>query len=205
MKVLQSKPKFNNRKNEQLDLPDGRTIWHARSCAVVAEICMYHTQHRLWYVLLGERGSGTPDFQGYWGLPCGYLDWNETLCQAVIREVWEECGLHLPSLSTSEQFVKSNSTLTQSAELTDVPWAVTDHIDNTKQNISLHYAVLFAWNGSEFPALSNENADLNEVGGLAWVPIHEATQMILAFNHQKRIAKLLHEKPALFEEIASGC
>jgi ADP-ribose pyrophosphatase YjhB (NUDIX family) len=30
------------------------------------------------------------------GLPCGYLDWNETLYEAMIREVYEETSLFMP-------------------------------------------------------------------------------------------------------------
>ena len=198
------RPLFKNRKNEPLDLPDGRTIWHARSCAVVAEICVFNTQNKTWYVLLGERGKGTPDFQGYWGLPCGYLDWDETLCQAVVREVWEECGLYLPSLAQHASFIVSNSSLTREGEFLDMPWSVTDHVDNPKQNISLHYAILFAWQSMPLPALTNANADPFEVEGLEWVPINQAVSMNLAFNHQKRIAKMVVELPALFAEIEAG-
>lgn len=194
-------PVFKNRKNEPLLLEDGRTVWNSRSCAVVAQICLYHKVSQQWYVLLGQRGQGAPDFQGWWGLPCGYLDWDETLCEAVVREVWEECGLFLPALSSLEGFIGSQSSLTQPAPHTDVPWAVTDHIDNDKQNISLHYAVLFAWRGEALPALSMAHAEPDEVEALAWVSIQEAVNMRLAFNHHKRIDKLIAHQADAFAHI----
>lgn len=35
--------------------------------------------------------------KGYWALPGGYLDWDETAAQAASREVMEETGLAVPS------------------------------------------------------------------------------------------------------------
>lgn len=195
------KPVFKNRKNSPIDLPGGETIWHSRSCAVVAQVCLFNLTDATWYILLGKRGSGTPDFQGFWGLPCGYLDWDETLCQAVIREIWEECGLHLPALSQHPDFVFSTSSITRDGEFLDAPWSLTDRIDNAKQNISMHYFIPFIWRGSEFPQLSSENADTNEVDELAWVPIDQAISMNLAFNHQQRIQMLWNEQTILFRQL----
>ena len=197
------KPVFKNRKNQPIEVPNGETIWNSRSCAVVAQVCGLILPERRWYILLGKRGSGTPDFQGFWGLPCGYLDWDETLCEAVIREVWEECGLHLPKLSSHPDFVHSTSSITRDGEFTDTPWAVTDRVDNVKQNISMHYFIPFVWQSKELPSLSADNSDPNEVDALAWVPIVEAMEMDLAFNHQQRIRLLWNEQNAIFRQIES--
>lgn len=193
------KPVFKNRKNTPLTLNDGRVIWHARCCAVVSQVCAYHLKDKRWYILLGQRGIGVPDFQHYWGLPCGYLDWDETLCEAVVREVWEECGVFLPALSSEPGFVFSESSLIHNEDgYLDAPWGVSDRVDNPKQNISLHFSVLFAWDGDYLPQLSIENAEPNEVEALAWVEIHEASSMTLAFNHHIRIDKLIEEQKPQF-------
>ncbi len=42
-------------------------------------------------ILLIKRG-GEP-FKDHWALPGGYLDWDEDLAQAVVREVREELGV----------------------------------------------------------------------------------------------------------------
>ena len=47
------------------------------------------------YVLLTKRSATMMDEPGRWCLPCGYLDWDETLTNAVEREVLEETGLDL--------------------------------------------------------------------------------------------------------------
>lgn len=195
------KPVFKNRKNFPVDLPNGETIWHSRSCAVVAQVCLFNRADATWYILLGQRGSGTPDFQGFWGLPCGYLDWDESLCEAVIREVWEECGLFLPSLSSHPHFLYSNSSLVSPAPFDLAPWNITDRTDNAKQNISMHYFIPFVWQGEDLPALSAENADPQEVDALAWVPIEDAIGMDLAFNHHKQISLLWDMQNTLFRQM----
>lgn len=47
-------------------------------------------------ILLIKRGK--EPHEGLWALPGGHLDWNETLKDAVIREVKEETGLTVTSL-----------------------------------------------------------------------------------------------------------
>lgn len=198
-------PKFNNRHNEQTKTEDGREIWLSRACAVVAQIALFNTEDLQWYILLGKRGEGTPDFQGYWGLPCGYLDWDESLTQAMLREVWEECGLYLPSLAKQDQFVWSNNNcILQEENPQETPWAIGDVPRNEKQNISMHYAVLFSWRGSPFPSLSDAYAEDGEVAGIEWVKIEDAIDMELAFNHGHRIRMLWEDKRSLFEEVESA-
>lgn len=146
-----------------------------------------------------------PDFQGYWGLPCGYLDWDETLCEAVIREVWEECDLFLPGLAKNAQFVCSHSSFVMAdAEIKDTPWRIYDTPDKTKQNLGFHYAILFSWDGEPFPSLSNINVGAGETEELGWVKVDQAMRMELAFGHQLAIARLFSEKKSEFSAIESG-
>lgn len=42
-------------------------------------------------VLLGRRSSG--DYAGHWCIPCGYVEWDEDVREAAIREFAEETGL----------------------------------------------------------------------------------------------------------------
>ena len=42
---------------------------------------------------------GAADGQGLWCCPCGYLDFDETLEECVIREIKEETGLTIPKMS----------------------------------------------------------------------------------------------------------
>jgi 8-oxo-dGTP diphosphatase len=47
-------------------------------------------------ILLIKRG--TEPFEGFWALPGGYVEWDETVEEAVKREVVEETGLVAESL-----------------------------------------------------------------------------------------------------------
>lgn len=143
-----------------------------------------------------------PDFQGYWGLPCGYLDWDETLSEAVIREVWEECDLFLPKLAKNAQFVRSSSSFVMvDTETQDAPWRIYDTPDKTKQNLGFHYAILFSWDGMPFPSLSNINVGTGETEELGWVRADHAMHMELAFGHQLAIARLFSEKKNEFSAL----
>jgi 8-oxo-dGTP pyrophosphatase MutT (NUDIX family) len=203
---MKMKPEFSNRKNELIEAVDGRAFWVSRSCAVIAEICMFNRDDGHWYILLAKRGGATPDFQGYWGLPCGYLDWDETLCDALIREVWEECDLFLPAIAKNAQFVRSSSSFIMiDVETKDTPWRIYDTPDKGKQNLGFHYAILFGWAGMPFPALSNINVGAGETEDLDWVKVDQAMSMQLAFNHQLAIARLFTEKKSEFAVLEADC
>ena len=51
-------------------------------------------------VLLVQRGSAP--YEGFWSLPGGAVEWGETLEEAAMREVREECGIdiHIKRLNT---------------------------------------------------------------------------------------------------------
>ena len=80
----------------------GVTLWSGRYCAVSCVVLA--KENDKWYVLINKRGKGTPDDQGKWNMPCGYLDGGESATEACSREVAEECGVSIPS----EAFVLIN-------------------------------------------------------------------------------------------------
>lgn len=55
-------------------------------------------------ILLIKRGA--EPFKGFWALPGGYVDWDETVEDAVRREVAEETGLMVTSLELIGVFSK---------------------------------------------------------------------------------------------------
>jgi len=171
---------------------------------VVGEVFLYHAQTATWYVLLGKRGTGVPDYQGYWGLPCGYLDWNETLYEGVQRELWEETGLLLSELVMSEGLIKSLN-LPKEGVKTPMPWKITDAVkEGSKQNVSHHFGFLMHWTATDFPALSLENSEPNEAEAAEWVSIEEAKKLQMAFRHSERLLEVLDEQAAFFVEIANA-
>lgn len=181
------KPTFSNRPNQMIISQEGESYWISRSVALVGQVCVYSLTESKWYILLIKRGTGTPDYQGYWCLPCGYLDWDETLTDGFLREVYEEAGVYLPALSSHADFGYSDSGLTTIDYPQEMPWAISDPLHSGKQNISMHFAVFFTWKGETLPTLSNAHCEPDEVDALQWTPIEEAGEMSLAFNHQKRI------------------
>ena len=82
--------------------------WFSRSVAVATAVILQDNEQ--WYILAGQRGTGTPDYQGYWNLPCGYLDYNEDAKTAAAREVFEETGIKL-NPSELKSFGSSTSPL----------------------------------------------------------------------------------------------
>ena len=75
----------------------GTTLWSGRYCAVTGIVMRYIYNPVLGkndvYVLANLRGPGTPDYQGYWNMPCGFLERNESGEQGVAREILRNVDL----------------------------------------------------------------------------------------------------------------
>lgn len=164
---------FKNRPNRRI-VHEGREYWISRAMAVVAIVITETPEQR--YVLLGKRGKGTPDFQGYWCLPCGYLDWDESGTEAVLRELYEETGLEVPADHAGQ--------LAQ-------PWQIDTNYSGynaEKQNVTMRYALRFqAENAGSLPPVNNLHCEPDEVDEVQWVPLEKAIKMDLAFRHQNLI------------------
>ena len=75
---------FENKENTCHTTLEGDVVWKSRSVAVVGMIIALHKGER--YVILGKRGKALPNAVGQWCMPCGFLDWNESAEDAVVRE-----------------------------------------------------------------------------------------------------------------------
>ncbi|UWF79220.1 MAG: protein of unknown function DUF4916 [Bacteriophage sp.] len=69
---------------------EGKIYWISRAMAVVGYV-FKEVDGKL-FVLTEKRGKGAADYVGHFCVPCGYLDFNETLEDAVLRELKEETG-----------------------------------------------------------------------------------------------------------------
>ena len=78
---------------------EGREHWVSRSIAVVVFVFARDIYNQE-YILAEQRGTGTPDpeYIGKYCVPCGYLDYDETIVQAAQRELMEETGLNFPTI-----------------------------------------------------------------------------------------------------------
>lgn len=159
--------KFNNVPNKCY-IVDGKQVWESRSVAVNCVVIAGSIINP--YVLIGQRGKGAPEGVGLWNIPSGYLDFSESGTEAVYREVWEETGLDL-----QEQKIVINNLLN--------PWHTNTRPDENRQNISLRYGCVISLIDNILPILTDENAELDEVADLKWIPFSDIGHYMFAFNH----------------------
>ena len=168
---------FKNRPNIAYEVGN-KIIWVSRSVAVVGVIFIY--KNLIPYVLVSRRGSKAQDNQGKMNLVAGYLDWDETGFEGVIRETWEETGFNLREYIDEGDLLCNN--LSQ-------PWSVNTRPMENNQNVSLRYGAVFQIGpDDDFPTLTTEN---NEVVGECedpmWLSILDVDNYNWAFNHNRVI------------------
>lgn len=146
---------------------ENKTYWISRSIAIAAFLFTTDKDGDL-CVLANKRGSGTPDFQGYWSCPCGYLDFDETIEQAIYREVREETGVICP-LNLQLYNIDSN------------PGA-------NHQNVTLQY---YAYSVQYFN-VKPEGGEENEVSEVKWIKIKDLNNYKWAFSHNKIILNIIN-------------
>ena len=163
----------NSRKNTKLkNFPfwyRGKKYWYSRSCATVLFIFCKNAQNE-WCVLANKRGKGTPDFQGYWNVPCGYMEHDVSGEENATKEAYEECGIFI-----AEEQVKLFNVETS-------PKA-------NKQNISLRYYAILKECTTDFN-LNSEHSEKNEVSDIKWIPLNEIDNYQWAFNHDIRTKEI---------------
>lgn len=154
----------------------GKKFWYSRSVAVVVAVFTNNKQG-ITHVLANKRGPGVPNFQDHWNMPCGYLDFDETIEEAAVRECFEETGVQLNI--NDLQFVSINS----------------DPINSINQNVTVKYKVYLP-EYTENILLSSQYSEDNEVTEIKWIPLVEVDKFVWAFNHNN-IIKLIHNDNSL--------
>ncbi len=162
---------FNNTPNRCLQV-DGEEIWVSRSVTVLP--ALFFVQGQDVSVPLGLRGDGMPDECGKWSLPGGYLDYDETAGEAVIRESWEELGLNLIALKEKYRFEGS---LDQPYDVLSQPWR--------RQNVTLRFPLMFFLEPEDSLPVLEPRVSSEEVIEAKWFPLQEALKMPLAFYHHE--------------------
>lgn len=143
--------------------------WFSRSVAVATAVMIKDGGQ--WYVLANERGPGTPDYHGYWNLPCGYLDYNETAEEAAVREVYEETGIRCENIKNIGHSTSPNE---------------------NRQNVCFFFVSFL--NGSiDDYEFSKDNMEEGEVGGIKWVPVDQAENVKWAFDHDGVLQKVFRK------------
>ena len=160
-------------KNHPLINPKtGKEEWISRAMAVLA-IVLGKDKDGNTYVLAQKRGEGTPDpeFVGCWCLPCGYLDYNENLHQAIAREVLEETGVNVHPDNFELFYINDNP------------------FSDKRQNVTFRFRTKLEGYIDDWE-LSNKNSETNEVSDIKWININEINNFDWAFNHNKIIKEI---------------
>jgi len=158
-----------------IDKATGREHWISRSIAAVVCIIAKDRSGDE-YVLAVQRGKGTPDpeYVGKYCMPCGYLDYDETIAQAAQREVKEETGLTFPV--TDFKLVTIN----------DNPF------DDKRQNVTFRYLVKSDILVNELELMfTTKNSEKDEVSSIRFIKLSNIELYEWAFNHETLIKEII--------------
>lgn len=151
----------------------GKEFWYSRSVATTCAVFAKNANDK-WCVLANRRGEGTPDYQGYWNIVCGYLEHDVSGEENSQKEILEECGVFVPLDKI-------------------IFYGVSSSPSENKQNVSLRYVAMLD-NKCEEYELSNEKSEENEVSDIKWIPIDEIEQYKWAFNHLDLLKNIIEDK-----------
>ena len=151
---------------------EGKTYWISRAIGVAGYIFCYKDEL---LVLANKRGKGTPDFQGYWNCPCGYLDFDETTAQACSREIQEETNLYI-----------NPNTL--------VLYNVEDDPSANKQNVTFRFYSFCTNDCYESQKIYAKGEEEDEVDDVKWIPVSQLNDYKWAFNQKRTIIDIVVNK-----------
>ena len=168
--------RFGNRQNPTHRVADGRILNESRSVAVTAVLIAFDPADGVFHAIVSERGPAV-DHTGKWCLVCGYLDWDESLADAVRREVHEEAGIDLKALEAAGQ-----------ARVPSQPVYVQSDPGSPRQNVTARFSIELTTR----PAPSGANAEPGEVADVKWMPVVASAIDALpwAFGHDRILRDL---------------
>jgi 8-oxo-dGTP pyrophosphatase MutT (NUDIX family) len=154
--------------------------WKSRSMAVAVIVCCKKDNSLVF--LAEKRGPGCPDNIGKYCFPCGYLNYDETLKEAAIRETYEETGIKLDPEKL--QFININ-----------------DNPKENRQNVTVRFMHV-SEDYYKFK-LQIESANINsesrggeggECSEIKLIPLDfiRSNPDLFAFNHEK-LAELVYD------------
>ena len=148
---------------------DGKEYWISRSVAVCGLVI---TNSNGLKILISKRGIGCPDEIGKWCCPCGYIDYGETILEALWREIAEETNLFINCKQTN--LVK-----------------IDDNPKSNKQNITFTY--LTVSNEYKEQSIYPKGMEENEVEDVRWIDLKELDNYDFAFNHKELIISIIKQ------------
>jgi 8-oxo-dGTP pyrophosphatase MutT (NUDIX family) len=159
---------FKNKDNTCYDTTCGKKVWHSRNVATSTTIIRTKPENKTKIQILGVKRGPKVTNTGKYCFPCGYLDWDESVPQAAVREIYEETGL---TINLHElDFVELDSSPLKFL-----------------QNVTVHFVHYYV--GSDEPHLRNSAE--GEVDEVRWIDFEEAMELDWAFDHKLRIKTLI--------------
>jgi ADP-ribose pyrophosphatase YjhB (NUDIX family) len=111
-----------------------------------------------------------------WAVVSGYMDWDESGIEAIVRETYEETSFHIPQWKNKLVFDNNEE-----------PFYVhSDPKTDAKQNVSLTYIFIYRFNKLPIEVEQFKDKEITEV---TWMEISEIFKggKEWAFNHDERI------------------
>lgn len=173
--------KIMSRENRMIKGENGEELWISRSVVVICVVARITDDNKI--EILAEKRGPLVSATGRWCFPCGYLDYDEDITDAVIREVQEETGYTLERKDVN--FIDINS-----------------KPEGKKQNVGIRH---IAFIDNDKKQISDFELDTNEVTELKWIEIGESVGNIFnidvnkldcvkwAFNHKSLIIHIINE------------
>ena len=144
---------------------DGVTYWISRSVAAVAYVYTFIGENLC--VLANKRGPGCPGKVGLWNCPSGFVDYDETVEDAAVREVWEETGVKI---------YKEDLRLIE----------IDSDINRDDQNILVRYRCFLR--PEESKETTDEHSEPNEVSEIKWIPVKDINDYEWVSEKHKEVA-----------------
>jgi ADP-ribose pyrophosphatase YjhB (NUDIX family) len=165
---------------------EGKEYWISRSVAVLGIVFVIGIEKV--YILANKRGLGVPDYKYKWNMPCGYVDFNESVEEAVSREIFEETGLNVKEDMLRLLKVNSNPT------------------EDKRQNITFRYLATFvSTNIEEFKnKFTTEYSEKDEVEKVELIDITKINNYKWAFNHFELIHKYSKKLDKKFKKVQNN-
>lgn len=181
-----SEIKFNNKPNTYFSMQHSSNRvsgFISRSVAVVGVVFALDAVGHM-HVLVTKRSGKMMDEPHKLCVPCGYLDWDETTYQAMIREVYEETSLYLYDFKNFIIFDNEKQ-----------PFTINDSPENNRQNVSFLYVTFLDFHRAmdKFP-LEVENFKTKEIEYAKWIHVYDIYNTVedeWAFNHNEVIKQAI--------------
>lgn len=149
---------------------DTQEFWISRSIATVGFIICVASKKV--FILVNKRGNGTPDYQGFWNCPCGYLDYHETLKEGCAREIYEETNF---KIDPNELHL----------------WSINDDPnDDPKQNVTFRYYAVVK-DAALMQKIYAKGQENDEVTDCMWLNVKDINRYDWAFGHKDLIKEIL--------------